>query len=94
MRIPKYDVIHVFSAAYYSYLLSVMPALLIARLIGNTRFSTIRVGKLKIISNAGPGLQFRLCVSHEIIVPSRYLVGVSRFGLEARVIQTLSTGPL
>ena len=32
LRVPKYDIIHVFSASYYSYCLSVMPALFIARL--------------------------------------------------------------
>src|SRR5438034_9377209 len=32
LRIPRYDVVHVFSAAYYSYLLSAMPAILIARM--------------------------------------------------------------
>src|SRR6185503_14678393 len=34
VQIPRYDVIHVFSAAYYSYLLWVMPAILIARMYG------------------------------------------------------------
>ena len=54
VRIPRYDVIHVFSAAYYSYLLSVMPAILIAKAVSaNTQFSTIGAVKLRIISNTG-----------------------------------------
>ena len=33
-RIRKYDIIHIFSASYYSYSLSVIPALFISRLYG------------------------------------------------------------
>src|SRR5918992_2811342 len=34
LRIPKHDVIHIFSASYFSFLLAPTPAILIAKLFG------------------------------------------------------------
>jgi L-malate glycosyltransferase len=91
VRIPRYDVIHVFSAAYYSYLLSVMPALLIARMYGKYSILNYRSGEAedhleRWRLTAVPTMR----IADEIIVSSRYLLGVfARFGLQARVIPNI-----
>ena len=45
LRIPRNDVIHIFSAAYYSYLMSAVPAILIAKLFGKPCILNYRSGE-------------------------------------------------
>ena len=45
LRVPKYDIIHVFSASYYSYCLSVVPALFISRLYRKKSILNYRSGE-------------------------------------------------
>jgi glycosyltransferase involved in cell wall biosynthesis len=88
VRIPRYDVIHVFSAAYYSYLLWVMPAILIARMYGKHSILNYRSGEAedhleRWRLTAVPTMR----IADEIVVASGYLVSVfARFGLQARVV--------
>src|SRR5688572_33490901 len=44
-RARHYDIIHTFSASYYSYLLSAMPALVVARLFGKKSILNYRTGE-------------------------------------------------
>src|SRR5215212_3019387 len=44
-RVPRYDVIHVFSAAYWAYLFSAAPALLASRLYGKRSILNYRSGE-------------------------------------------------
>ena len=87
-RLWKHDVIHIFSASYYSYLLCVVPAILVGKLYGK-----------KILLNYHSGeAEDHLCtwkltavpvmrLSDMIVVPSGYLVDVfAQFGLTARAI--------
>jgi len=89
-RIPRYDIVHVFSASYYSYSLSVIPALLIARLYGKKSIVNYRSGEaedhLANWRTAVPTIRW----ADEIVVPSGYLVDVfARHGLRARAIHNI-----
>ena len=87
-RVPRYDVIHVFSAAYWSYLFSAAPALLVARLYGKPSILNYRSGEaddhLENWPRTGvPTMRW----ADVIVVPSGYLVEVfARHGLRARFI--------
>jgi glycosyltransferase involved in cell wall biosynthesis len=87
-KVRHYDVIHVFSASYYSYLLSAMPAILVARLYGKPSILNYRSGEAedhlaKWRMTAVPTMR----MADRIIVPSGYLVDVfKRFGLKADAI--------
>jgi glycosyltransferase involved in cell wall biosynthesis len=77
-----------FSAAYYSYLLSVMPVILIAKMFGKPIILNYRSGEAEDHLEhwrltAVPSMR----LVDAIVVPSNYLVGVfERFGLPARAI--------
>ena len=90
LRVRKYDIIHVFSASYYSYSLSAAPALLIARLFGKKSILNYRSGEaedhLATWKTAVPSIR----MADQIVVPSGYLVDVfARFGLRARAINNI-----
>lgn len=90
LRVRKYDIVHVFSASYYSYLLSAAPALFIARLFGKKSILNYRSGEaedhLATWKTAVPSIR----AADEIVVPSGYLVDVfARFGLRARAINNI-----
>ena len=91
LRVHKYNVIHVFSASYFSFILAPTPAILIGKLYHRKVLLNYHSGE------AGDHLQrwrrtaiptIRLVDS--IVVPSEYLVRVfASFGLEARAIYNL-----
>ncbi len=90
LRVRKYDIIHVFSASYYSYSLSVVPAVVISRLYRKKSIVNYRSGEaedhLARWRTAVPTLRW----ADEIVVPSGYLVDVfARYGLEARAIYNI-----
>ena len=90
LRVRKYDIIHVFSASYYSYSLSAAPALLIARLFGKKSILNYRSGEaedhLATWKTAVPSIR----MADQVVVPSGYLVDVfARFGLRARAINNI-----
>ncbi len=89
-RVRKYDIVHTFSASYYSYLLSAAPALFIARLFGKKSILNYRSGEgedhLATWRTAVPTIRF----ADEIVVPSGYLVDVfAKHGLQARAIYNI-----
>ena len=89
-RVRKYDIIHIFSASYYSYSLSVIPALFISRLYGKKSILNYRSGEaedhLENWRTAVPTIRW----ADEIVVPSGYLVDVfARHGLRARAIHNI-----
>ena len=89
-RVRRYDIIHVFSASYYSYSLSVIPALFVARLFGKKSILNYRSGEaedhLQNWRTAVPTIRW----ADEIVVPSGYLVDVfARHGLSARAIHNI-----
>jgi L-malate glycosyltransferase len=89
-RVRQYDIIHIFSASYYSYSLSVIPALFIARLYGKKSILNYRSGEaedhLENWRTAIPTIRW----ANEVVVPSGYLVDVfARHGLPARAIHNI-----
>lgn len=89
-RVRKYDIIHIFSASYYSYSLCAIPALYIARLYGKKSILNYRSGEaedhLEHWRTAVPTIRW----ADEVVVPSGYLVDVfARYGLRARAIYNI-----
>jgi L-malate glycosyltransferase len=89
-RVRKYDVIHIFCASYYSYSMSAIPALAIARLYGRKSILNYRSGEaedhLENWRTAVPTIKW----ADEVVVPSGYLVDVfARYGLRARAIHNI-----
>ena len=90
LRVPRYDVIHIFSASYWSYTLWSLTPLLIGRLFGKKTIINYRSGEaddhLTNWRTAIPTLK----LAHEIVAPSGYLVDVfARYGLKIRSISNI-----
>ena len=89
-RVRQYDIIHIFCASYYSYSMSAIPALGIARLYGKKSILNYRSGEaedhLKTWRSAVPTIRW----ADEVVVPSGYLVDVfGQYGLRARAIHNI-----
>jgi glycosyltransferase involved in cell wall biosynthesis len=87
-ELPRHDVIHVFSASYWSFLLAPAPAVLLGRLFGKRVILNYRSGEaddhLTRWRWFAPAVMRRASV---IVVPSNYLVDVfARHGLTAQAI--------
>jgi len=90
-RVPRYDVIHVFSASYFSFVLAPTPAILIGKLFGKKILLNYHSGEAKDHlerwrRSAIPTIR----LADEVAVPSEYLVReFARFGIQARAINNL-----
>jgi len=91
LRVYRYDVIHVFSASYFSFVLAPTPAILIGRLFGRKVLLNYHSGEAddhlrRWRRSAIPTIR----LVDVVIVPSEYLVRVfASFGLEAHAIYNL-----
>src|SRR5215468_1312618 len=94
MRLPRFDVAHVFAASYFSFVIAPAPAVLIAKLFGKGVLLNYHSGEAEDHLRRWPRstrLIFRL--ADRVVVPSRYLVGVfAQFGIEAEAVS--NTAPL
>jgi glycosyltransferase involved in cell wall biosynthesis len=90
-NVPKQDVIHVFSASYFSFLLAPTPAILIARLFGKKVVLNYHSGEAEDHLRSWPRTAVPIMkLADEVIVPSRYLVDVFRkFDLRATPIANI-----
>lgn len=94
LRVPRYDIIHVFSASYFSFLLATTPAVLCARVFGKKTILNYRSGEaadhLKTWKRTAiPTIR----LFDTIIVPSGYLVDVfAGYGFNARAISNFVNG--
>lgn len=71
-RVPRHDVVHAFSASYWSFLLAPVPALLVARLAGRGALLNYHSGEAQDhLANWRSARLVRL--AHRIVVPSEYL---------------------
>ena len=90
-RVYRYDVLHVFSASYFSFVLAPTPAILIGKFYGRKVLLNYHSGEAedhlqRWRRTAIPTIR----LADVIIVPSEYLVGVfKRFGLTAHPIYNL-----
>src|SRR6185503_3481853 len=87
----RYDILHIFSASYYSYLLSVAPAIVIGRLYGKKVILNYRSGEAEDhLANWKLSAIPTMRLADVIVVPSGYLVEVfAKFGLKARPIHNI-----
>lgn len=88
MRLWKVDVVHVFSASYFSYLLGVAPAILIGKLYGKKVLLNYRSGEAEDhLRNWKLTAVPIMRLADMIVMCSGYLVDVfARFGLSSRPI--------
>ena len=87
-RLRDQDVVHVFSASYWSFILAPTPAVLVARLYGKRVILNYRSGEALDHLSRWPRTSLPILrLADLIVVPSGYLVDVfSRFGLVAKSI--------
>jgi glycosyltransferase involved in cell wall biosynthesis len=90
-RLWRYDVVHAYSASYYSYLLSVVPIVLLAKIYGKKVLLNYHSGEAEDhLANWRLTAIPIIRLADLIVVPSGYLVDVfARFGLHARAIHNV-----
>ncbi|MEW6127510.1 MAG: glycosyltransferase family 4 protein [Acidobacteriota bacterium] len=88
IRIPKFDVLHVFSASNFSFLLAPAPAVMVGRLFGKPVILNYHSGEAeRHLKNWAKTAMPIFKLAHKIIVPSAYLVGVlAKFGIASEAI--------
>lgn len=86
IRVRDYDVIHAFSASYWSFLLAPTPAILAARLYGKKVLLNYRSGEAEDHLERWRAALPIIRLADKVVVPSQYLVEVfGRFGVRAEV---------
>jgi len=87
-ELRRYDIVHVFSAAYFSYLLSAAPAIVIGKLYGKQVILNYRSGEAEDHLQHWPLTTMPIMrLADRIVVPSGYLVGIfAKFNLHAEAI--------
>jgi glycosyltransferase involved in cell wall biosynthesis len=87
-RVPRYDLLHVFSAAYFSFILAPTPAMLAGRLFGKRVVLNYHSGEAEDHLRRWRRTAVPLMrVADPIAVQSDYLVEIfARFGLKARAV--------
>ena len=87
-RLPNYDVIHVFSASYWSFLLAPTPAILIGKWLGKKVVVNYRSGEAEDHLRTWPRTSVpTLLRADAVVTPSGYLVDVfAKFGIPAESI--------
>jgi L-malate glycosyltransferase len=89
-ELRRADVVHVFSASYYSFLLAPLPAVLVARALGKPVLVNYRSGQAPDHLGRSPLARFVLSHTSANVVPSKYLVDVfQRLGLDAQVVHNI-----
>ena len=92
IRLPRFDVVHVFSASYLSFLLAPAPAVLIATFYGKPVLLNYHSGEAEDHLRRWPRTALPIIkLAHRVVVPSDYLVSVfAKFGFQAeRVFNTV-----
>jgi L-malate glycosyltransferase len=87
-RLPNYDVVHVFSASYWSFLLAPTPAILIGKWLGKKVVVNYRSGEAEDHLRTWPRTSVpTLLRADAVVTPSGYLVDVfAKFGIPAESI--------
>lgn len=91
LRLRKVEVVHIFSASYWSFLLAPVPAILIARLLGKEAILNYHSGEARDhLANWGLLVHPFLKLVDRLVVPSTYLQEVfADFGYEAEVVANI-----
>jgi glycosyltransferase involved in cell wall biosynthesis len=90
-RVRSADIVHVYSASYWSFLLAPVPAILASRLFSKPVILNYHSGEAEDhLDNWGARVHPFLRMADEIVVPSAYLQSVfARHGYPARVVRNL-----
>ena len=90
-RIPKHDIIHIFSASYFSFLLAPTPAILIAKFFRKKTLLNYHSGEAEDHLRCWPLTAVPIIrMADKLVVPSQYLVEVFRkFGLQAQAVANI-----
>ena len=89
-RVWKYDIIHVFSASYFSFLLAPTPAIVVGKLFGKRVLLNYHSGEAADHLKRWPTAIKTIKLVDELVVPSDYLVRVfASFGLKSKAINNL-----
>jgi len=90
-RLASVDVVHAFSASYWSFLLAPVPAMLVGRLFNARVVLHYHSGEADDhLSHWGPFVHPWLRLAHDIVVPSAYLARVfAGHGYSTRVIPNI-----
>lgn len=85
------EVVHVFSASYWSFLLAPVPAMAVGRILGKRVVLHYHSGEAEDhLKNWAVLVHPWLRLAHEIVVPSEFLLDVfSRFGHRTRMIRNI-----
>jgi glycosyltransferase involved in cell wall biosynthesis len=87
IRIRRYDVIHIFSASYFSFVLAPTPAILVSRMYRKATILNYHSGEALDHLERWKSAIRTMRLVDDIVVPSRYLVDVfARFGFRAQSI--------
>lgn len=87
VRLRSTDVVHAFSASYWSFLLAPVPAMIVGRLFGKGVLLNYHSGEAEDHLARWRSAMVGVRMSHRIVVPSEYLRDVfARFGLDAAPI--------
>ena len=86
--VPRTDVLHVFSASYYAYLIAALPPMLLGRVFGRPVLLNYHSGEALDHLERWPLSRWSMsALTDLIVVPSDYLVGIfARFGIHAEAI--------
>jgi L-malate glycosyltransferase len=89
-ELRKADVVHVFSASYFSFILAPLPAVLIAKLLGKPVVMNYRSGEAPDHLNRSAVARTTLRRVDRNAVPSRFLHDVfERFGIRSEIIPNI-----
>jgi glycosyltransferase involved in cell wall biosynthesis len=91
LQLRRADVVHVFSASYWSFLLAPLPAILAAKSLGKRVVLNYHSGEADDhLAHWGALVHPWLRLVDEIVVPSKYLQSVfARYGYRARVVRNV-----
>jgi glycosyltransferase involved in cell wall biosynthesis len=86
-HLRRYDVVHVFSASYWSFVLAPLPAMVVGRLYGKRVVLNYHSGEAEDHLRRWPSAVRAMRLAHAVVVPSPFLVDVfARFGVPARAV--------
>ena len=89
-QLARADVVHVFSASYFSFLLAPLPAIVVARALGRPVVLNYRSGEAPDHLRRSTVARVALSRVDENVVPSRFLVDVfAGFGINATVVPNI-----
>lgn len=90
MRVPRYDVVHVFSASYLSFVIAPTPAILIAKLFRRKVLLNYHSGEAEDHLTRWRSSVSTIRLVDEVVVPSTYLAKIfAKFGIKAQAIHNL-----